>query len=120
MCVACACVLIFPPRHHQLRAALGVDVLDVGVVTCREDAITAQESVVEERCVGGCWVGFADDFIVVDANSSAVVGPRVVLRGSCGCPAGASTFSTIFRDIPCTPHTCLNGGRCLSTSSGTR
>lgn len=100
----------------QLSESLGVKV-QVGVVTCREDP--APEAVAEERCVGGCWVGLADDFTVVEADSSAVVGPRVVVRGSCGCPATATT-TTPARARPCTPETCFNGGRCLSTSSGTR
>ncbi|XP_050723132.1 putative neural-cadherin 2 isoform X2 [Eriocheir sinensis] len=106
-------------HKNEISTALGVRVLDVGVVTCREGAITAREAMAEERCVGGCWVGLADDFIVVDANDSAVVSPRVVTRGFCGCPA-AVIRTTTFQDRPCTPDTCLNGGRCLSTFSGTR
>lgn len=116
-------LITLPSRSLQLSAALGINVRDVGVVTCREGAAPTSDAVAEERCVGGCWVGLADDFTVVDANSSAVVGPRVVVRGSCGCPAPAAAAditTTPARARPCTPDTCLNGGRCLSTSTGTR
>lgn len=102
----------------QLSESLGVQV-QVGVVTCGEDPAAAPEAVAEERCVGGCWVGLADDFTVVEADSTAVVGPRVAVRGSCGCP-DPTTTATPARARPCTPETCLNGGRCLSTSSETR
>lgn len=92
------------------------------MVTCSEGPTFLPDAVTEERCVGGCWVGLAEDFTVVDANSSAVVGPRVVVRGSCGCPVSATAITTAMpaRAHPCTPNTCFNGGRCLSTSSGTR
>ncbi|MPC29128.1 Neural-cadherin [Portunus trituberculatus] len=99
-----------------LSATIGITVQDVGTVTCRENLIQSPDAMAEERCVGGCWVGLADDFIVVDANSSAVVGPRVVVRGPCGCTS--STTPVQIRS--CSPNTCLNGGRCLNTSSGTR
>lgn len=104
----------------QLSASLGVRVRDVGVVKCHEVTIPLPDAVEGKRCVGGCWVGLAEDFTVVDANSSAVVGPRVVMRGRCGCPTQTTVISTPTRALPCSPNTCLNGGRCLSTSSGTR
>ena len=89
---------------------------DVGVVTCHEDTTTSTDTLSKERCVGGCWIGLADDFSVVDANSSAVVGPRMVVRGPCGCKT-----STIPVQIEsCAFDTCLNGGKCLSSTSGTR
>lgn len=100
----------------QLSAAIGIPVHDVGTVTCRENMIHQPDAAAEEQCVGGCWVGLAEDFIVVDANSSAVVGPKVVVRGPCGCTS--STTQAQIRS--CAPNTCLNGGRCLNTSSGTR
>ncbi|XP_063876229.1 putative neural-cadherin 2 [Scylla paramamosain] len=103
-------------HKNELSAAIGITVQDVGTVTCRENITPSLDAVAEERCVGGCWVGLADDFSVVDANSSAVVGPRVVVRGPCGCTS--STTPVQIRS--CAPNTCLNGGRCLSTSSGTR
>ncbi|XP_045130452.1 putative neural-cadherin 2 isoform X1 [Portunus trituberculatus] len=103
-------------HKRQLSEALGVSIKDVGVVTCHEDVTSSKDTVAEERCVGGCWVGLTNDFSVVDANSSAVVGPRVVVRGPCGC----LNTATPIRASSCTPDTCLNGGRCLSTSSGTR
>lgn len=120
MYTECIDLLTLSPLHLQISTALGVRVLDVGVVSCQESAITAQEVTAEERCVGGCWVGLVDDFIVVDANSSAVVSPRVVTRGSCGCPAAVIKTTTTFQEQPCSNNTCLNGGRCLSTFSGTR
>lgn len=70
--------------------------------------------------MGGCWVALTDNFTVVDANSSAVVGPRVAVQGSCGCPTESAAVTTPVRARPCNPDTCFNGGRCLSTSSGTR
>lgn len=89
---------------------------DVGMISCNKDASTSPGAVAEERCVGGCWVGLAEDFSVVDANSSAMVGPRMLVRGPCGCTNTIMPVQT----ISCTPNTCLNGGRCLSTSLGTR
>ncbi|XP_063876237.1 putative neural-cadherin 2 isoform X2 [Scylla paramamosain] len=102
-------------HKNKLSATLGIGMQDVGVVSCHEDAATSLDKVAEERCVGGCWVGLADHFSVVDANSSAVVGPQVVIRGPCGC-----TGSTTPQVSSCTPNTCLNGGRCLNTASGSR
>ncbi|KAK8399372.1 hypothetical protein O3P69_003470 [Scylla paramamosain] len=103
-------------HKNELSSTLGVSVQDVGVVPCREPSTITPVTVAEERCVGGCWVGLADDFSVVDANSSAVVGPRVVVQGACGCTSSTRPI----RASACTPDTCLNGGRCLNTSSGTR
>ncbi|XP_045130155.1 putative neural-cadherin 2 isoform X1 [Portunus trituberculatus] len=99
----------------QLSEALSIGI-KVGEVTCSESATPTPEVTAEERCVGGCWVGFADDFSVVDAFSSAVVGPHVVVRGPCGC----TTAATPQQAASCSPDTCLNGGRCLATSSGVR
>ncbi|MPC26555.1 Neural-cadherin [Portunus trituberculatus] len=102
-------------HKNKLSATLGTSVQDVGVISCHEDAAASLDKIAEERCVGGCWVGLAEHFSVVDANSSAVVGPQVVIRGPCGC-----TGTTTPRVNSCTPDTCLNGGRCLSTASGSR
>ncbi|XP_050723127.1 putative neural-cadherin 2 isoform X2 [Eriocheir sinensis] len=104
----------------ELSATLGVSVRDIGVVSCRAGAAPEPHALAEERCVGGCWVALTDNFTVVDANSSAVVGPRVAVQGSCGCPTESAAVTTPVRARPCNPDTCFNGGRCLSTSSGTR
>ncbi|KAG7158558.1 Neural-cadherin-like 23, partial [Homarus americanus] len=127
---------------------LGVTVQDVGVGTCAEAAhdtheaarnthrpahttqrnthttthktthTTHQSAHQSTRCVGGCraWAVLGDGFSVVDAKAWAVVGPRMGVETKCGCgnlppPAYAHT---------CTPQTCLNGGRCLPTPTGTR
>ncbi|KAG0722458.1 Neural-cadherin [Chionoecetes opilio] len=101
-------------HKQQLSTTLGVGVRDAGVITCQEDATLAPNAAAQ--CVGGCWVGLGDAFSVVDANSSAVVGPQVVVRGPCSC----ATTTTPPLGPSCSPNTCLNGGRCLTTSSGTR
>ncbi|KAG7159877.1 neural-cadherin 2-like 9, partial [Homarus americanus] len=141
-------------RRMELSQAIGVDVRDVGVVTCDEDAHAAVQDITHEmtpgvalvttqstvhvathegaqkaahdatltdtpeawRCVGGCRVGVADGYSVVDANTSAVVGPWVGVRSGCGCGSTA----TPVKDHMCTHHTCLNGGRCIPTSRGIR
>lgn len=110
---------------EQLSAAIGVDILDVGRVSCQEARDTGGShsggggSVGVRgaaRCVGGCWVAISDVFSVVDANTSAVVGPGVVVGSGCSCLS-----YTPAQDVPqCTPHSCLNGGRCIPTSLGTR
>ncbi|XP_050723109.1 putative neural-cadherin 2 isoform X3 [Eriocheir sinensis] len=110
-------------HKNELNAVLGVSMRDIGIVSCREGAAPTPDIVAEERCVDGCWVGLTSSFTIVDANSSAVVGPRVVVRSSCGCSAlgpAATVIPTPARARHCTPDTCFNGGRCLSTSSGTR
>ncbi|XP_069186499.1 putative neural-cadherin 2 [Procambarus clarkii] len=95
-------------RKNELSAILGVSVQEVGVGTCQE---------VADGCVDGCWVRAAhtDGFSVVDANISALVGPKMEVRTTCGC--GHTTPAT---HDTCTPYTCLNGGRCIPASSGTR
>ncbi|XP_071516873.1 putative neural-cadherin 2 isoform X2 [Panulirus ornatus] len=101
-------------RKHELSQAIGVDIREVGVVKCEE---TAHESAQGwGRCVAGCWVGVGESLALVDANTSALVGPTVKLGSRCGC-AG----SIAYRDhTTCTPHTCLNGGRCVPTPTGIR
>ncbi|XP_071516704.1 putative neural-cadherin 2 [Panulirus ornatus] len=101
-------------RKDELRKALGVVIREVGVVRCEE---TIQEAVHGwGRCVGGCWVRVSESLALVDAKTSALVGPTIRLGNRCGC-AG----STAFPDhTTCTPHTCLNGGRCVPAPTGTR
>lgn len=114
------CPMTFP-SYLQLNAMLGISIRDIGIVSCREGTAPMPEVVAGERCVGGCWVGLTTEFTIVDANSSAVVGPQVVVRSSCGCSSSSATVATTSaRANPCTPDTCFNGGRCLSTSSGTQ
>ncbi|XP_069195696.1 putative neural-cadherin 2 [Procambarus clarkii] len=123
-------------RKHELSAILGVSVQEVGVGTCQEVVRTValentyeSESEVDyedlrvaatqeaDGCVDGCWVRAAhtDGFSIIDANISALVGPKMEVRTTCGC--GHTTPAT---HDTCTPYTCLNGGRCIPASSGTR
>nr|XP_053637261.1 putative neural-cadherin 2 [Cherax quadricarinatus] len=107
-------------RKRQLSKAIGVTIREVGVSNCDEaahDEATHDAAIPNEagRCVGGCWVSLNGGFNIVDANTSAVVGPRVTLRGGCGCGDATPAVGHF-----CTPHTCLNGGRCVPTSTGTR
>lgn len=93
----------------QLGEAAGVAIGEVGLGACREGR--------RPECGGGCVLraGLSGQFTVVDANTSAVVGPRLSLHATCGCggvPAGDSRA--------CTRGTCLNGGRCVNTSTGAR
>lgn len=111
------------PLYIQLSAVLGMSVRDIGVVLCREATAPKPNTVMEERCMSGCWVGLTSNYSIVDANSSAVVGPQVIVQGSCGCSglgADAAITTTPGRAHSCSPDTCLNGGRCLSTPAGTR
>ncbi|XP_071515917.1 putative neural-cadherin 2 isoform X1 [Panulirus ornatus] len=98
-------------RRQELSQAIGVSIRDVGVVGCHEASKEAAHD--SRRCVGGCWVGVSEGFAIVDANTSAVVGPRVSVGSRCGCGNMVQA-----EDTACTPHTCLNGGRCVATSAG--
>ncbi|XP_045129226.1 putative neural-cadherin 2 isoform X2 [Portunus trituberculatus] len=106
-------------HRHKLAEALGVAVQGVGVTTCqeapREDP--HQPSLGSRGCTSGCWASteMGQNFVVVDANVSSVVGPQVTVRRGCGCAA-----SLPLEDPGCTPHTCLNGGRCIPLENGFR
>nr|XP_045618159.1 putative neural-cadherin 2 [Procambarus clarkii] len=100
-------------KKHELSQAAGVAIRDVGVVTCNQSSHQAVDGV--GRCVSGCWVTLGQGYTVVDANTSALVGPSMVVHTACGC--GHTTPAT---HDTCTPYTCLNGGRCIATSTGTR
>ncbi|XP_069195930.1 putative neural-cadherin 2 [Procambarus clarkii] len=106
-------------RRQQLAHALGVDIQDVGVVACQEPAHNPAHTPGggRRKCLGGCWsqTVLAEGYSVVDSRTSALVGPRVHLQRGCGCRAPKPTYRHT-----CTPHTCLNGGRCVPTPSGTR
>ncbi|KAK3891723.1 hypothetical protein Pcinc_004396, partial [Petrolisthes cinctipes] len=113
-------------HKQELSEAIGVEILDVGRVSCQEatresggrGVVVGTSGGVRgaARCVGGCWVALSDVFSVVDANTSAMVGPGVVVGSGCSCLS-----YTPAQDVPqCTPLSCLNGGRCIPTSSGTR
>ncbi|XP_045584423.2 putative neural-cadherin 2 isoform X2 [Procambarus clarkii] len=97
-------------RREELRQAVGVSIMEVGVGLCQEAA--------HKSCKGGCWAqsSVGGRFAVVDANTSAVVGPWLDVHTGCGCQTGSTddTWAT------CTPNTCLNGGRCIPTVTGTR
>lgn len=58
-----------------------------------------------------------DGYSVVEAGRRAVVGPRVELLDVCGCDSVVEPWSDHHT---CSTHTCLNGGRCLSTLTGYR
>ncbi|KAG7160255.1 Neural-cadherin-like 14 [Homarus americanus] len=111
-------------RKYELSQATGVDIRDVGVITCQRGAQKANHTAHNSahtggqelrRCISGCWAALGEGFSVVDAHTSAVVGPRVEVLTTCGCGNTAPAHHTI-----CTPYTCLNGGRCVPTSTGTR
>lgn len=91
----------------QISKTSGVSITHVGVGTCQEASHT--------NCEGGCWVQMSldDGFTLIDANTSAVAGPQLGIHMGCGCAPDT---------VPptCTPHTCLNGGRCLPTPTGAR
>lgn len=110
---------------HQLSSVLGVEVTAVGVGTCQEHLVnktpaslsTQQRTALDSDCVHGCWARavLRSGFSIVDANTSAVVGPRMEVQTGCGCD---NTSPPI--DSACTPYTCLNGGRCVPTLTGTK
>ena len=97
------------PRVYlvQISKASGVSITHVGVGTCQEAS--------HSNCEGGCWVRMSldDGFTLIDANTSAVVGPQLGVHTGCGCTPNTAPST-------CTPHTCLNGGRCMPTPASTR
>lgn len=109
----------------QLSNILGVEVKTVGVGTCQEHFVdkvhvpvgTEKRSAVDSECEQGCWARtvLSSGFSIVDANTSAVVGPRLEVQKGCGCDNSSPP-----PDTTCTPYTCLNGGRCIPTSTGTK
>nr|XP_053630333.1 putative neural-cadherin 2 [Cherax quadricarinatus] len=121
-------------RKLELSAILGVSVREVGIGTCQEaspvidldDAYEFEGEIDFEEvsnaaqdvdgCMDGCWVRAAlgEGFSVVDANTSALVGPRMEVLTTCGCGNTAPDHTT------CSPYTCLNGGRCIPTPTGTK
>ena len=100
--VCCVCCV-------QLGEAAGVTVGEVGLGACREGR--------RPGCGGGCVLraGLSGQFALVDANTSAVVGPRLALHATCSCGGVHAPHPTT-----CTTGTCLNGGRCVHTSTGAR
>ncbi|XP_042883447.1 putative neural-cadherin 2 isoform X2 [Penaeus japonicus] len=98
-------------RKDELEHTIGVSITDVGVGTCEE---AAQETL---GCLEGCaaHASVTSDFSVVDGNTSAVVGPWVGVHSGCGCARLA-----LADDSVCSPDTCLNGGHCVPTPTGTR
>ncbi|ROT65134.1 putative neural-cadherin, partial [Penaeus vannamei] len=98
-------------RKDELEHTIGVSITDVGVGTCEE---AAQEDL---GCSEGCaaQASVTSGFSVVDANTSAVVGPWVGVHSGCGCARFAPADDTV-----CSADTCLNGGHCVPTPTGTR
>ncbi|XP_045129934.1 putative neural-cadherin 2 isoform X2 [Portunus trituberculatus] len=112
-------------RKNELSNILGVEVKTVGVGTCQEHFVdkvhvpvgTEKRSPADSECEQGCWARtvLSSGFSIVDANTSAVVGPRLEVQTGCGCDNSSPP-----PDTTCTPYTCLNGGRCVPTSTGTK
>lgn len=111
--------LICQSRHYhtisyisQLARILGVAIQDVGVDTCPKSSRGCQD------CTGGWWsrAELGKGFTVLDAKTRAVVGPKVEVRGGCGCPS----HQTPAHHSTCQSNTCLNGGRCVPVSTGIR
>ncbi|XP_063872461.1 putative neural-cadherin 2 [Scylla paramamosain] len=106
-------------RREELSHLLGVDVVEVGVGECggESDAPSTTAAHLES-----CEIGREARYSVVDAESTAVVGPR--MRFGCGCRCGGRCERCATRPPPpvhtCTYRTCLNGGRCFPTSEGVR
>ncbi|KAG7161552.1 neural-cadherin 2-like 5 [Homarus americanus] len=59
----------------------------------------------------------SDAYSVVEAGTRAMVGPRVDVLDMCRCDRYNTPQGGHYT---CTPHTCLNGGRCLPTVTGYR
>ncbi|KAG7163365.1 neural-cadherin 2-like 1, partial [Homarus americanus] len=110
-------VLVY--HRKELAEVLGVGIQDIGVATCQESTHQSNNTPTKEPqgCVGGCWARtvLEDGYSVVDAHSSSLVGPRVHVHRGCGC-----VTPTLALENTCTSETCLNGGRCIPTSTGTR
>ncbi|XP_071534605.1 putative neural-cadherin 2 isoform X2 [Panulirus ornatus] len=100
-------------KKEELGQAVGVSITEIGVGTCLEAA--------HATCEAGCWARAAlgDRFTVVDANTSSVVGPWLGIHTGCGCGHTTNTTPEDENNV-CSPHTCLNGGRCVPSASGIR
>ncbi|KAK7072335.1 hypothetical protein SK128_007151 [Halocaridina rubra] len=100
--------------HHkqELEQAVDVKILSIGVGTCRENIHTPSH-----HCSEGCStrVSLATGFSVIDANTSALVGPWVNIQHGCTC-----NIAHIAELDMCTPNTCFNGGQCVPMETGTR
>ncbi|XP_050723500.1 putative neural-cadherin 2 isoform X2 [Eriocheir sinensis] len=112
-------------RRDELSSILGVEVTAVGTGTCQENFVdtppgapsSRRRAALDAECAYGCWARavLSSGFTIVDANTSAVVGPRLEVQTGCGCDNTSPP-----PDTACTPYTCLNGGRCVPTLTGTR
>ncbi|XP_071515440.1 putative neural-cadherin 2 isoform X1 [Panulirus ornatus] len=107
-------------RRRELARALRVTIQDVGAAICPETSYDATLKPTNETssCEGGCWARavLGRGYSVVDARNTAVVGPRLEIRRGCGCLGPTNPPE----DRACGPDTCLNGGRCVPTPTGTR
>lgn len=101
-------------RPLQLSHILGVAVVEVGVGECGQEGDGPAPHHESCRAEGG------GGYTVVDADSTAVVGPRMRF----GCGRGTGCQQCPRTPVPpthtCTAHTCLNGGRCYPTEDGVR
>lgn len=70
-----------------------------------------------QSCDGSCtnMMNISNSLHLVNANQTALVGPRVTLRAECIC--AARNFSL---EETCHNYPCFNGGQCLKTRSGIR
>ncbi|XP_050740052.1 putative neural-cadherin 2 [Eriocheir sinensis] len=98
-------------HQDKLSEAAGVSVTEVGAGACPEGATAG--------CAGGCVLraGLSEHFVLVDANTSSIVGPQLSLRPACSCGAAAAEEA---KEGGCVKGSCLNGGRCVRTSEGAR
>ncbi|KAK4296782.1 hypothetical protein Pmani_030755 [Petrolisthes manimaculis] len=107
------CITSLLHRRLQLGSEVGVDITGVGVGTCDEAT--------HKHCPHGCWArtSLSERSAVVDANTSAVVGPWLDVATGCGC--GPDPIITVpVSSETCDPHTCLNGGRCIPSQGSPR
>ncbi|XP_050739443.1 neural-cadherin-like isoform X4 [Eriocheir sinensis] len=97
-------------HRDKLSEAAGVSVTEVGAGACPEGAATG--------CAGGCVLraGLSEHFVLVDANTSSIVGPQLSLRPACSCEGKEKEEEA----QGCVEGSCLNGGRCVRTSQGAR
>ncbi|KAG0723202.1 putative neural-cadherin 2 [Chionoecetes opilio] len=104
----------------QLSHILGVGLVEVGVGACggEDDGSPPHHELCRK-------VSRRSGYTVADADSTAVVGPT--MKFGCGCECGrgrgcgwCAKGSAASSSHTCTPHSCLNGGRCYPTSDGVR
>ena len=105
---------------------MGVKVKTIGVGICKDES--------RKKCgEKGCWVNIdiGSKFSLIDANTTAIVGPTLGLKTSCGCrrpffnglksKASHPTAHALIEEVMvrgCTKSACLNGGKCIPSRDG--